>query len=49
MNQIYNNRYLDFKNYCNKNTHWLDKFSIPIIKQNQENIDLVNNYIDTRL
>jgi hypothetical protein len=36
MNQIYNNRYLDFKNYCNKNTHWLDKFSIPIIKQNQE-------------
>ena len=36
MNQIYNNRYSDFKNYCCQNTKWLDSFYLPLIKQKND-------------
>ena len=36
MNEIYNNRYSDFKNYCCQNTKWLDSFNLPLIKQKND-------------
>ena len=35
MNEIYNNRYNEFKNYCLDNIPWIDRIPIPHIKQEQ--------------
>ena len=36
MNQVYNNRYSDFKKYCYNNVQWLDNINLPFIRTNQE-------------